>query len=1000
MIVLFENRDGDIWKNIITMKTQILFSIIVSVSFTSLKAQNIQFTDTKFKAIILNANPGNQIAYDFQDNPIKVDANNDGEIQTSEAENVKRLSIQLIYPNNNQENYFNDNAPESLDDLKFFKNAEYITINDTKATKVEFVNNNKVKSVITSSSGQSFNLKNYLFEGCHNLENLNNMISPESSINNMILKIKNCSISNKELNLNNIKELYLEGTNVENIYINSSSLTKVLLPNETSIKYISLHGTSQDLPEIEINAENCINLTQIEATSEWVWERSQPSRLTKLNVNNCINLKIIKGYNPTFLDFSQSGLVALQEIITDGSCYRQPNYSCRGSITGINLQNLPSLKKVQLTDQPLQSSIDFKGLYNLEYIDLSNNLHLTKVDVNGLTKLKELNLSLLKKNNDGVFSYPDSQLEEVNASNCTSLATINIDYQKQLKTVDLENCSSLQTFRAMGEIDREQVVVQRSLESINLKGCTGLKYLNVSANKINELDINDCPNLTGLACSFNNMKKIFMKNGKLNIDDNIIYSLFSGNDFDFICADDFEVDMIKSYNPNDNTNIASYCSFFPGGNYNTITGKVRFDENGNRCDSNDGFLHGLKLKIDDETNIGSSFVEKDGTYKFYTQDGNFNIISSSENPDLFSFSPANFTTNFSDNNSNVSTQDICASRNGTQKDVEVVFAPIINAIPDSNARYKLVYRNKGNTTLSGTVKLVFDNTKMSFISAQFPVNISGNEIYFNYDNLKPYENRVVEFVLKVNASIPNDILNFTANITPFEDDINANDNTFSFKQTIADSLIPNDIVCLEGKSVAASEIGKYLHYIINFENTSTDDIKNIVVEMDINPADFDINTLQLQNATFPVYSKIIGNKVELILEKANLKSGEHGSINFKMKSQSTKTLGDSVSNKANVYFDYDFPVQTNNAVTNFEEILMTNEVKDNSVKIYPIPTKGNMTIETVGKILLVEIYDAQGRIIQKQRDDNSKINFNASSGTYYIKIKTEKGTSVKKIIKE
>ena len=59
--------------------------------------------------------------------------------------------------------------------------------------------------------------------------------------------------------------------------------------------------------------------------------------------------------------------------------------------------------------------------------------------------------------------------------------------------------------------------------------------------------------------------------------------------------------------------------------------------------------------------------------------------------------------------------DFCVSQNGTKNDLEVVFAPITNARPGFDAKYRLIYRNKGNTTLSGDVSLIFDTTKMDFV---------------------------------------------------------------------------------------------------------------------------------------------------------------------------------------------------------------------------------------------------------------------------------------------
>ena len=56
-------------------------------------AQTVSIPDPAFKAKLLEANTSNIIAYNEAGNAIKIDANNDGEIQNSEALAVYRLRV-------------------------------------------------------------------------------------------------------------------------------------------------------------------------------------------------------------------------------------------------------------------------------------------------------------------------------------------------------------------------------------------------------------------------------------------------------------------------------------------------------------------------------------------------------------------------------------------------------------------------------------------------------------------------------------------------------------------------------------------------------------------------------------------------------------------------------------------------------------------------------------------------------------------------------------------
>ncbi|MEI7489175.1 MAG: T9SS type A sorting domain-containing protein, partial [Chryseobacterium sp.] len=509
-----------------------------------------------------------------------------------------------------------------------------------------------------------------------------------------------------------------------------------------------------------------------------------------------------------------------------------------------------------------------------------------------------------------------------------------------------------------------------------------------------------------------NLKVILMKNGTFNYFEN--YNNLP--QLKYICSDEDEISYLQSELQNNgitSANVGSYCNFTPGGNYNTITGTVRFDENNNGCDTNDEVFEFLKLKINDGTNSGETFVKNDGSYNFYTQSGDFTVTAEPENPSLYTVTPSSFSTNFVDNNNNISTQNICVTKNGHVKDLEVVFAPVTDARPGFDAVYKVIWRNKGNTTLSGSVTVNFNNSKLNFLSSSLPSTVSGNQVTFNFTNLKPYQNTASEITFNVNppthATNPvniGDILNFSANITPLSGDVNQDDNQFVYKQTVVGSYDPNDITCLEGNTIPLAMVGKHLHYIVNFENTGTAPATNIVVEMEINPDDFDISSLQLQNTSHNSYTKITGNKVEFMMKDINLAASAHGNIALKIKSKNNLVSGDSVNNKANIYFDYNFPVETNDAVTNIEgstlAVTESNKGKT-SVNVYPNPTKGDVNIAADSKINSIEIYDAQGRIIQKQtgiNSQNTKVSIHSNtSGMYILKIITEKETLTKKIIK-
>ena len=74
------------------MKTNYLL-IIVCFFTASLFAQTITIPDANFKAKLLQADVTNSIAENSSNSSIKIDSNNDGEIQVVEVQNVHNLYI-------------------------------------------------------------------------------------------------------------------------------------------------------------------------------------------------------------------------------------------------------------------------------------------------------------------------------------------------------------------------------------------------------------------------------------------------------------------------------------------------------------------------------------------------------------------------------------------------------------------------------------------------------------------------------------------------------------------------------------------------------------------------------------------------------------------------------------------------------------------------------------------------------------------------------------------
>jgi Leucine-rich repeat (LRR) protein len=709
----------------------------------------------------------------------------------------------------------------------------------------------------------------------------------------------------------------------------------------------------------------------------------------KIDTNNDNEIQVSEALVITNLDVSNSNISSLIGI----ESFTNLNYlTCSSNqLTSINVSQQVNLIFLNCGFNQL-TNLDVYGLTNLQNLNCSVN-QLTILNLNGISNLHQLQCS-------------QNQLTSINVSQQVNLVTF-VCSGNQLTNLNVFGLYNLQQLYC----DTNQ------LTSIDLSGLTNLKELTCTFNQLTSLNVSELSNLFKLYCNNNQLTYLNIKNNSNEAQNPVNNLVFSFNpNLQFVCVDDFQLvnvqNRINQYGYT-NCQASTYCTFTPGGTYNTITGTQLFDGNNNGCDVNDAPFPNMKIKINDGTTSGATFTNATGNYTFYTQAGSFTVAPELENPSFFNFSPATAVVTFPDNNNNISTNNFCITANGIHNDVEVVLSPISAARPGFDAYYKLVYKNKGNQTLSGNLALTFDDAHTDFVAANPVGSQTANVLQWSYSNLLPFETRVINVTLHLNSPLDTpalnsgDMLDFAANITPVINDELPADNVFVLHQIVVNSMDPNDIQCLEGSSVLSTEIGKYLHYAVQFENTGTAAAENIVVKDVIDTAKYDMDSLQLLDASAPVYARITGNVVEFIFKNIQLSPatgnppvGGHGDILFKIKSKNTLVTGNSVEKQAKIYFDYNAPINTNIAQTTFAELSNTVFTKDDSIKVSPNPTHAIITIHGNSSIKSITLFDVQGRILETVLNNNSIDLADKTNGIYFLKITSEKGSKVEKVVKE
>ncbi len=434
---------------------------------------------------------------------------------------------------------------------------------------------------------------------------------------------------------------------------------------------------------------------------------SEAFSITRLNVSGIYNGVLIV---PSLQISNMLGIESFVNLQ-----YLNCNYN---QLTNLDVSINLELTYLECSNNLLNSLTTFNNIllktincsYNsLASINIVNNNFLSALYINN-NLLSNLNISSnlnLKSLNCG-----SNLITELNLFNNTLLDTLDC-YDNLLTNLDISNLFLLQGI----------LMSKNQITNFTFPNPLNLYYFNCSFNNLSQIDVSKitCDNYD--FSNNPNLTYINMKNGHqdgclvlLAIGMDYICSRFLGlPNLQFICVDEGEA---SGWTIPSNININSYCSFSPGGNYNTITGTIKFDSNSNGCDVNDPIISNVKINITDGTNSGSTYTNNQGVYNFYSVEPTLNLSPVLENPTYFTASPSNVAVNFPNGSlGQTFNQDFCITANGIHPDLEVVLAPITTARPGFDAAYKLVYKNKGNQTLSGTVNLVFDDAKTDLVSA-------------------------------------------------------------------------------------------------------------------------------------------------------------------------------------------------------------------------------------------------------------------------------------------
>jgi uncharacterized repeat protein (TIGR01451 family) len=263
-----------------------------------------------------------------------------------------------------------------------------------------------------------------------------------------------------------------------------------------------------------------------------------------------------------------------------------------------------------------------------------------------------------------------------------------------------------------------------------------------------------------------------------------------------------------------------------------------------------------------------------------------------------------------------------------------------------------VWNHAGAPSGPSTITMEADPQLVFQSAVPTPDQVNGTLLTWNNpEAFELFEARTFRASFLVPTPIPlGTVLTHTASVVQDSTEISLANNTATWEQVVTGSYDPNDKL-VQPEGLYHIENDSILNYTIRFQNTGTDTAFTVVVR-DTLSADLDVTTFRRGTSLHPYTYTLTGGGLltftfaNILLPDSNTNEPlSHGLVSFSIKPHQPLLLGQEITNAADIYFDFNEPVRTPDAVVIVSDgtgIASSEEVVP--LRVFPIPVKELLTV--------------------------------------------------------
>jgi uncharacterized repeat protein (TIGR01451 family) len=347
-------------------------------------------------------------------------------------------------------------------------------------------------------------------------------------------------------------------------------------------------------------------------------------------------------------------------------------------------------------------------------------------------------------------------------------------------------------------------------------------------------------------------------------------------------------------------------------------------------------------------------------------------------------------------------------------DIEVLILPNNRPRPGFVYQNNIAIRNNGNQLIeAGTVTFTKDDAVAITSVTPTATTSNANGFTYNFNYLYPYETRYISVAMQM-PTIPTvslgQLVTNSATVSLPITDGSLENNSATLTQTVVGSYDPNEKSEAHGGKIVHSTFtaNDYLTYTILFENTGTAEAINVIVE-DVLDAKLDETTVRMLRSNSSYVLDRVGSNLIWRFDGINLPPSNgsatigHGEITFQVKPKAGYVIGDSISNTANIYFDFNPPITTDPCVTEFVATLGNENFVFNDFQYFPNPVKNSLLLTNKSVMNEITVTSVLGQNIMTQKANGlqTELDFSAlKSGVYFVKVVSEGIQKTIQVIRE